>query len=75
MSPAAAAVLAAVTAKLELQPDLDPDEIRPIAVAVTTIAAALIQSAYTDGDNNPSETLRRLAPVWRRLNYDSPLPS
>ncbi len=68
MSPAATTVLAAVTAKLAQQPDLDPDEIRPIALAITTIAAALIQSAYTDGNNNPSETLRRLAPVWPRLN-------
>jgi AcrR family transcriptional regulator len=68
MSPAAATVLTAVTAKLAQQPDLDPVEIRPIALAVTTIAAALIQSAHADGSNNPSEALRRLAPVWARLN-------
>jgi AcrR family transcriptional regulator len=68
MSPAAATVLAAVTAKLAQQPRLDPGEIRPIALAITTIAAALIQSAYTDGTNDPSETLRRLAPIWPRLN-------
>ena len=68
MSPAATTVLVAVTAKLAQLPDLDAEEIRPIALAVTTIAAALIQSAYTDGDNDPSETLRRLAPIWSRLN-------
>ena len=68
MSPAADTVLAAVTAKLGQEPDLDPDEIRPVARAITAIAAALIQSAYTAGDSDPSETLRRLAPLWPRLN-------
>jgi len=75
MSPAATTVLVAVTAKLAQLPDLDAEEIRPIALAVTTIAAALIQSAYTDGDNDPSETLRRLAPIWPRLNYSAPPPA
>ena len=67
MAPAAITVLAAVTAKVAQLPGIARDEVRPIAEAVTTIAAALIQSAYADGDNNPSEALRRLTPVWQHL--------
>ena len=67
MTPAATAVLAAVTSKVAALPGIARDEVRPIAEAVTTMAAALVQSAYGDGDNNPSETLRRLTPVWHRL--------
>ena len=67
MTPAAITVLAAVTAKVAQLPGVASDEVGPIAEAVATIAAALIQSAYADGDNDPSETIRRLAPVWPGL--------
>ncbi|MGV8910125.1 MAG: TetR/AcrR family transcriptional regulator [Propionicimonas sp.] len=67
MTPAATTVLAAVTAKVAQLPGIAPDDVRPIAEAVTLIAAALIQSAYADGDNDPSDTLRRLGPVWSGL--------
>ena len=67
MAPAATSVLAAVTAKVAQLPGIAGDEVRPIAEAVTAIAAALIQSAYADGDNNPSEVLRQLAPIWPGL--------
>ena len=67
MTPAATAVLAAVTAKIAQLPGIDREEARPMAEAVTTIAAALIQSAYAAGDDNPSGTLHRLAPIWQEL--------
>lgn len=67
MTPAATAVLAAVAAKVAQLPGIDRAEVRPIAEAVTTIAGALIQSAYADGDNNPSGALDRLAPIWQDL--------
>ncbi len=67
MTPAATAVLEAVTAKLSQLPSIDPGEVPAVADVVTTIAAALIQSAYGDGSNNPAETLRRLAPIWPQL--------
>jgi AcrR family transcriptional regulator len=65
MTPAATAVLEAVAAKLALA-GIDRDQVQLVAEAVTTMAAALIQTAYGDG-NNPSETLHRLAPIWHRL--------
>jgi AcrR family transcriptional regulator len=67
MTPAANAVLAAVTQKIAQLPDIDRDEARLIAEAVTTMAAGLIQSAYSDGSNNPSKTLHLLAPIWHQL--------
>ena len=67
MTPAATAVLEAVSAKLAQLPTIDPDEVRPIADVVTTIAAALIQTAYGEGSNNPAQTLGRLAPIWPQL--------
>lgn len=67
MTPAAAAVLAAVTQKIAQLPGIDDDETQPIAEAVTTMAAGLIQSAYSDGTNNPSRTLHLLAPIWQQL--------
>ncbi len=67
MTPAATAVLAAVTKKVAQLPSIDRDETRPIAEAITTMAAGLIQSAYSDGSNNPSETLHLLAPIWQQL--------
>ena len=67
MTPAATAVLAAVTAKIAQLPGIDRAEVQPLAEAVTTIAAALIQSAYADGDNDPTGMLHRLAPIWQEL--------
>jgi AcrR family transcriptional regulator len=67
MTPAATAVRAAVNQKVAQLPGIDRAEARQIAEAVTSIAAALIQSAYGDGNNNPSQTLQLLAPIWQRL--------
>jgi hypothetical protein len=67
MTPAANAVLAAVTTKIAQLPGIDRDEARHIAEAVTTMAAGLIQSAYSDGSNTPSTTLHLLAPIWQQL--------
>ncbi len=67
MTPAANAVLAAVIKKIAQLPGIDPDETRPIAEAVTTMAAGLVQSAYSDGSNSPSKTLHLLAPIWQQL--------
>jgi hypothetical protein len=67
MTPAATAVLEAVTAKIAQLPGIDRDEARPIAEAVTAIASALIQSAHTGGNNKPSEMLGRLVPIWQQL--------
>ena len=67
MTPAANAVLAAVTQKVAQLPGLDRDATRPIAETITTMAAGLIQSAYGDGSNNPSKTLHLLAPIWQQL--------
>lgn len=67
MTPAATAVLAAVTAKIAQLPSIDRDQTRLIAEAVTTIAAALIETAYSERTNDPSETLHRLAPIWHQL--------
>lgn len=67
MTPAATAVLAAVTAKIAQLPGMDREQTRLVAEAVTTIAAALIETAYSDGTNDPSEALHRLAPIWHRL--------
>jgi len=67
MMPAASAVLAAVTGKIAQLPDIDSEQIPHIAEAVTTMAAGLIQSAYSDGSNSPSKTLHLLAPIWQQL--------
>ena len=67
MTPAATAVLAAVTAKVAQLPGIDHEEARALAEAVTAIASALIQSAYSGGDNKPSEMLARLVPIWQKL--------
>jgi AcrR family transcriptional regulator len=67
MTPAATAVLEAVTAKIAQLPGVDPDEARPVAEAVTAIASALIQSAHGGGNTQPSEMLRRLVPIWHQL--------
>ncbi len=69
MTPAADAVLAAVTEKIAQMPSIEHDEARLIAAAVTTMAAGLIQSAYSDGGNNPSTTLDHLAPIWQQLIF------
>ena len=67
MTPAASAVLAAVTAKIALQPGVDPDAIPQMAQAVTAIVAALIETAFTTGTDDPGATLGSLTPIWRRL--------
>lgn len=67
MTPAATAVLAAVTAKLAQVPGIDLEEAPRIAEAVTAIASALIQSAHNGGNNKPSEMLGRLVPIWQQL--------
>jgi AcrR family transcriptional regulator len=67
MTPAATAVFAAVTAKIAQLPGIDREEVGPLAEAVTAIAAALIQSAHSGGNNNPAEMLGRLVPIWQHL--------
>ena len=67
MTPAATDVLAAVTQKIAQLPGIDGDATQPIAEAITIMAAGLIESAYSDGTNNPSQTLRLLAPIWQQL--------
>jgi hypothetical protein len=66
MTPAATAVLEAVTAKIALS-GIERDQVQPVAEAVTAVAAALIQISYGDGNGDPSETLRRLTPIWHQL--------
>jgi len=67
MTPAATAVLAAVTAKLAQLPDSDRADIPTTAQAVTAMAAALIETAFAAGTNQPSATLGQLAPIWHQL--------
>jgi len=67
MTPAATAVLAAVTAKLAPVPGIDRDDIPATAQAVTAMAAALIETAFTAGTNQPSATLGHVAPIWNQL--------
>jgi AcrR family transcriptional regulator len=67
MAPAATAVLAAVTAKLAQLPGIDRDDIPATAQAITAIAAALIETAFTTGTNQPSAAIGHLAPIWHQL--------
>jgi hypothetical protein len=62
MTPAANEVLTAVTKKIAPVPGIDRDESRLLAEAVTIMAAGLIQSAHSDGSNNPSTTLQLSCP-------------
>ena len=67
MLPAATAVLDAVTAKIAQLPTLDPATIPQTAQAVTAIVAALIETAFTTGTNDPVATLDSLTPLWHQL--------
>ena len=67
MLPAATAVLDAVTAKIAQLPTLDPATIPQTAQAVTAIVAALIETAFVAGTNDPVATLDALAPLWHEL--------
>lgn len=68
MTPAATAVLAAVTAKIALLPGIDRDDIPTTAQAVTALAAALIETAAAAGTNQPtSAVVGHLASIWDLL--------
>lgn len=67
LMPAAAAVLDAVTAKIAQLPGIESDQVPRIAEAVTTMAAGLIQNAYSAGSNSPAATLHLVAPIWQQL--------
>ena len=55
------------TAKLAQLPGIDRDDLPATAQAITAMAAALIETAFAAGTNQPSATLGRLAPIWHQL--------
>ncbi|MFZ1411597.1 MAG: TetR/AcrR family transcriptional regulator [Micropruina sp.] len=67
MAPAASGVLAAVTAKIALLPGIERDAIPQTAAAVTALVAALIETSFTTGTNDPVATIASLAPIWGEL--------